>query len=78
MLGLRSCPIARPLMEAGPVEAVDALIALAGVLPSGGVVYSEGDLASDQPMQIRDVPLHGRSRQFGTRRIHVHKEGPCS
>lgn len=78
VLGRRSCPITRPLLEAGPLDAADAKAALAGVLPTDGVTYTEGDLVSDQPMQIRDVPLHGRHRQFGTRRIHVHKEGPCS
>lgn len=78
VLGRRSCPITRPLLEFDPVEAADAKAALAGVMPNGGLIYAEGDLVSDQPMQIRDVPLHGRTRQFGTRRIHVHKEEPCS
>lgn len=78
VLGRRSCPITRPLLELDPVEAADAKAALAGVMPNGGLIYAEGDLVSDQPMQIRDVPLHGRTRQFGTRRIHVHKEEPCS
>lgn len=78
VLGRRSCPITRPLLELDPVEAADAKAALAGVMPNGGLIYAEGDLVSDQPMQIRDVPLHGRTRQFGTRRIHVHKEVPCS
>lgn len=78
VLGRRSCPITRPLLEFDPVEGADAKAALAGVMPNGGLIYAEGDLVSDQPMRIRDVPLHGRTRQFGTRRIHVHKEEPCS
>jgi CRISPR system Cascade subunit CasD len=78
VLGRRSCPLTRPLLELGPVDVSDAKAALAGVMPNGGLIYAEGDLVSDQPMRIRDVPLHGRTRQFGTRRIHVHKEEPCS
>lgn len=78
VLGRRACPIARPLLECGPVEAVDAKIALANTHPSGGMIYAEGECVSDQPMQIRDVPMHGRHRQFGTRKVYVHKEEPCS
>lgn len=77
-LGRRACPIARPLLECGPVEAADAKTALANAHPGGGMVYAEGEWMSDRPMQIRDVPLHGRHRQFGTRKVYVHKEEPCS
>jgi len=55
-------------------EANDAKACLAGVLPYGGMIYAEGDLVSDQPLHIRDVPMLGRTRQFGTRRVYVHKE----
>lgn len=78
VLGRRACPIARPLLDCGPVEATDAKTALANTHPTGGMIYAEGEWVSDQPMQIRDVPMHGRHRQFGTRRVYVHKEGPCS
>jgi len=74
VLGRRSCPIARPLLDGGPLEATDAKSLLAKVAPVGGVIYAEGELVSEQPMQIRDVPVHGRHRQFGTRRVYVHKE----
>lgn len=78
VLGRRACPITRPLLDAGPVDAADAKAALANTLPSGGMIYAEGELGSEQPMRIRDVPMHGRHRQFGTRQVYVHKEEPCS
>lgn len=78
VLGRRSCPIARPLLERALIEANDAKAALATVQPAGGLIYAEGELISAQPMQIRDVPMHGRHRQFGTRQVYVHKEKPCS
>lgn len=78
VLGRRSCPITRPLLEGEPIEASDAKVALASVLPVGGLIYAEGDLKSEQPLRIRDVPMHGRNRQFGTRQVYVHKGEPCS
>ena len=78
VLGRRSCPITRPLLEGAPIEANDAKAALASALPVGGLIYAEGDLESTQPLRIRDVPIHGRNRQFGTRQVYVHKETPCS
>ena len=78
VLGRRACPIARPLLGNGPIESDDAETALANAQPTGGMIYAEGEWVSDQPMQIRDVPMHGRHRQFGARRVYVHKEEPCS
>lgn len=78
VLGRRACPIARPLLDCGPVDAADAKTALANAQPTGGMIYAEGERVSDQPMQIRDVPMHGRHRQFGTRQVYAHKEEPCS
>jgi len=75
-LGRRSCPLARPLLE-GELEAEDALAALAKTTPAGGLVYSETQ-ASDQPLRLRDVPLHGHKRQFGTRLVYLHKEPTCT
>ncbi len=75
-LGRRSCPLARPMLE-GELEAEDALVALAKTAPAGGLVYSETQ-ASDQPLRLRDVPLHGHKRQFGTRLVYLHKEPTCS
>jgi CRISPR system Cascade subunit CasD len=78
VLGRRSCPITRPLLDGAPIEASDAKAALANALPVGGLIYAEGDLESTQPLRIRDVPMRGRNRQFGTRQVYVHKETPCS
>lgn len=78
VLGRRACPITRPLLDAGPVDAADAKAAFANALPSGGMIYTEGERGSEQPMRIRDVPMHGQHRQFGTRQVYVDKEEPCS
>lgn len=73
-LGRRSCPLSRPLYE-GWAEADDAKAALRQ-LSGGGVIYAEGEaLANNRPLQIRDVPMHTRKRQFGTRQVYVHAEG---
>ncbi|MEX2490903.1 MAG: type I-E CRISPR-associated protein Cas5/CasD [Nitrospirales bacterium] len=78
VLGRRSCPITRPLLDGAPVEASDAKAALINALPVGGLIYAEGDLISTQPLRIRDVPIYGRHRQFATRQVFLHKEKPCS
>ena len=78
VLGRRSCPISRPLLDGAPVEASDSKAALASALPAGGLIYAEGDVVSSQPLRIRDMPLHGQHRQFGTRQVYLHKEEPCS
>lgn len=75
-LGRRSCPLARPLLE-GEIEAENALAALANIAPADGLVYSESQ-QSDQPLRLRDVPMHGRKRQFGTRLVYLHKDPSCS
>jgi CRISPR system Cascade subunit CasD len=75
VLGRRSCPLARPLLDQrSPLEAEDALQALARVPPTGGTIYAEDDLVSERLLVLRDVPVQGRHRQFGTRRVYVHKE----
>ena len=78
VLGRRSCPITRPLLEAESVEANDAKAALSHALPVGGLIYAEGDVVSSQPLPIRDVPMQGHPRRFGTRQVYLHKEEPCS
>ncbi len=75
-LGRRSCPPTRPLLDA-EVEATDAIDALRHAKGCGNLVYSEV-VVSEQPLRLRDVPLHGRKRQFGTRLVYLHKEPPCS
>lgn len=76
-LGRRACPPTRPLLDGEPVEAVDAIAALRRTSGCGGLIYSES-VSSDQPLRLRDVPLHGKARQFATRLIYLHKEPPCS
>jgi len=78
VLGRRSCPIARPLLEGPPIEEQDAKSALLQVAPVGGLIYAEGALSSEQPLRIRDVPMPGQHRKFGTRQVYIHKEVPCS
>lgn len=75
-LGRRSCPPSRPLLDA-EVEAANAIDALRQTRGCGNLVYSEGDV-SEQPLRLRDVPLQGRKRQFGTRLVYLHKEPPCT
>ena len=72
-LGRRSCPVTRPLYEStlDAADGKEALIEVAGC----GLIYSEGAaLANARPLEIRDVPMHSRHRQFGTRRVHVHAD----
>lgn len=78
VLGRRSCPITRPLLEGDIIEASNAITVLARVLPAGGLIYTEDDLRSAQPIIMRDVPMHGFNRQFGTRQVCIHKGMPCS
>jgi CRISPR system Cascade subunit CasD len=59
------------------IEAADARAALQSALPIGGLIYSEAEV-SGQPMRMRDVPMHGKKRQFATRLVYLHKETPCS
>jgi CRISPR system Cascade subunit CasD len=77
-LGRRACPPTRPLLdgEANAANGVEALRAASG---SGQLIYSEheGEPAG-LPLRLRDVPLYGNKRQFGTRLVYLHKEAPCS
>ncbi len=77
-LGRRSCPPARPVFD-GEVEAENAVVALQRASGNGELIYSEAETSS-QPVRLRDVPLHGSKRQFGTRLVYLHKnkEAPCS
>lgn len=75
-LGRRSCPPTRPILE-GQVEATSALEALAETDPQGGLIYSETK-ESEQPIRLRDVPIYGKTRQFATRIVHLHKGPKCS
>lgn len=75
-LGRRACPPTRPLFD-GVINAADGVAALRATSGSGALIYSES-LESGQPLRLRDVPLHGNKRQFGTRIVYLHKEAPCS
>ncbi|MDP1698370.1 MAG: type I-E CRISPR-associated protein Cas5/CasD [Xanthomonadaceae bacterium] len=75
-LGRRACPPSRPLLD-GEVEAANGVEALLAASGSGQLIYSES-LESGQPVRLRDVPLHGNNRQFGTRLVYLHKEPKCS
>jgi CRISPR system Cascade subunit CasD len=71
-LGRRACPPTRPVFD-GETEASDGVAALRAASGSGALIYSES-LESAQPLRLRDVPLHGKTRQFGTRLVYLHKE----
>ncbi|WP_242518349.1 type I-E CRISPR-associated protein Cas5/CasD [Thiorhodovibrio litoralis] len=74
VLGRRSCPLARPLLETTkPIEAADVIAALMRVEPVGGTIYAE-EPVSDQPLGLRDVPRATPFRQFDQRLIYVHRE----
>lgn len=79
-LGRRACPPTRPVFD-GEIEAANGVEALKKASGSGVLIYSEhrGEPAGLET-QIRDAPLHGHKRQFGTRLVylHKHKEAPCS
>ena len=75
-LGRRACPSTRPLLD-DVIVASDAIAALRQASGGGSPIYSES-VRSDQPLRLRDVPLHGHKRQFGTRLVYLHKESPCS
>lgn len=72
-LGRRSCPLSVPLfVKIHEAEnGKDALCAL----PEGGVIYSEQKSQDcDQRLLLRDVPMHGKTRSFGTRMVYIHPE----
>lgn len=77
-LGRRACPPARPVFD-GETDAADGVEALREASGSGGLIYCESQ-ESGQLLRLRDVPLHGKQRQFGTRLVYLHKnkEAPCS
>lgn len=77
-LGRRACPPTRPVFDS-EMEATDDVDALKKASGSGALIYSES-LESAQPLRLRDVPLNGHKRQFGTRLVYLHKnkEAPCS
>ncbi|MGD9975920.1 MAG: type I-E CRISPR-associated protein Cas5/CasD [Desulfatirhabdiaceae bacterium] len=71
-LGRRSCPISAPLFYKKQ-EAATARDALNTVFGEKGIVYDEVKPSEDkQALMMRDVPIHGRNRMFGTRMVYIH------
>lgn len=70
-LGRRGCPISRPLLDCS-VDATDGVDALRKIDANGSLAYSES-VASSQPVRLRDVPIYGHRRKFGTRIVYLHK-----
>lgn len=73
-LGRRSCPIGRPLLD-GHVQADSLFQALAAASPHAGLVYSEEDLGDAPRIQVRDVPLRRKHRQFASREVYFKPQG---
>ena len=78
-LGRRSCPLSRPLLDredselGKPFEAKSVWEALRKSGPGGAIIYTESpELAADQKLRMRDVPLYGRIRRFTTRDVFIH------
>jgi CRISPR system Cascade subunit CasD len=68
-LGRRSCPLQRPLFEK-VVTAETAEQALKQI-ETTGTLYSETHLENSHEMQVRDLPLFGKTRRFVTRPVYV-------
>lgn len=68
-LGRRSCPLQRPLFES-IVNAETAQQALKQI-EQHGTLYSETPLPNSHEMQVRDLPLFGKTRRFVTRPVYV-------
>ena len=73
-LGRRSCPLSVPLLVSMS-EAETGNDALELLYGTRGVVYAEKKTLDDmQCLMLRDVPMHGRTRRFGTRTVYIHTE----
>jgi CRISPR system Cascade subunit CasD len=68
-LGRRSCPLQRPLFES-IINAETAQKALEQIARDG-TLYSETPLPNGHEMQVRDLPLFGKTRSFVTRPVYV-------
>jgi CRISPR system Cascade subunit CasD len=73
-LGRRSCPLSAPL-SISILEAETGKAALELMFGTKGVFYAENKSLDDQQcLMLRDVPMHGKSRRFGTRMVYIHAE----
>jgi len=71
-LGRRSCPLSDPLFVSKQ-EAETGKEALELLFGSTGVVYAEEKpMDGKQCLMLRDVPMHGTTRLFGTRMVYIH------
>jgi CRISPR system Cascade subunit CasD len=73
-LGRKSCPLMRPLFEA-EVEADSLPAALAVVEPGQGTVYCEEPVSGASVLEIRDVPLPAKVREFTRRKVYILVQG---
>lgn len=71
-LGRRSCPLSRPLY-AEKLQANDVASAFSLIEPQGGTIYSDTppEHYAYSELKMRDVPMHGRQRQFASRKVYV-------
>ena len=74
VLGRKSCPLHRPLYEADFV-AESLLAALEKVPPHCGTIYSDESMVGASVIEVRDVPLLSRIREFGRRKVYVLGQG---
>lgn len=73
-LGRRSCPLTVPLFVLKK-EAETGWDALNSLFPEKGLIYSEKKPAEgNQCLMLRDVPMHGVTRRFGTRMVYIDSE----
>lgn len=75
-LGRRSCPLHRPLFD--KVVTAENIKQALEQLSDSGVRYSENKEAGGFPMQIRDVPVNSKVRQFINRTIYIFGENNVS
>ncbi|MDE0518732.1 MAG: type I-E CRISPR-associated protein Cas5/CasD [Bdellovibrionales bacterium] len=75
-LGRRSCPLHRPLFD--KIVTAENIQQALEQLSESGVIYSENKEVGGFPMQIRDVPVNSKVRQFINRTIYIFGENNVS
>lgn len=72
-LGRRSCPLGRPLFAGIATNVKDEFEAFSEAAPAGGIIYTETRVEDrslkTRSLKVRDVPLDGLPRQFGSRTL---------
>jgi CRISPR system Cascade subunit CasD len=74
VLGRKSCPLHRPLYE-NEVEAESLATALDQISPHQGTIYSDEPLDGASVLELRDIPLFSKTREFGKRKVYVLGQG---